>query len=83
MIVDDYHFLCAGKTAAELNGYFTTEEDGRVLDLFPISEALRYRVPFSPPHDVVAHFESLAHASVGGSSVSAVYFDDIEKFNHT
>lgn len=80
VIVDDYHFLCAGKTAAELNGYFTTEEDGRVLDLFPISEALRYRVPFSPPQDVVAHIESQAHASVGGGGVAAVYFDDIEKF---
>jgi 4-alpha-glucanotransferase len=33
VIVDDYHFLCAGKTAAELQGYFTTEEDGRKLDL--------------------------------------------------
>jgi len=46
--VDDYHFLCAGKSSEELDGYFTTEEDGRRLDLFPISEALRY-VSRSPP----------------------------------
>ncbi len=60
VIVDDYHFLCAGKTAGELDSYFTTEEDGRKLDLFPISEALRYRLPFSPADEVVAYIESLA-----------------------
>jgi len=38
--VDDYNFLCAGQSAEALSGYFTTEEDGRTLDLFPISEAV-------------------------------------------
>jgi len=74
--VDDYHFLCTGKAARELDGYFTTEEDGRALDLFPISEALRYRLPFSPAPDAVAYLESLATAG----TPSAIYFDDIEKF---
>jgi len=46
--VDDYHFLCAGKSEADLTGYFTTEEGGQPLDLFPISEPLRYRIPFAP-----------------------------------
>lgn len=80
VIVDDYHFLCAGKTLAELDGYFTTEEDGRKLDLFPISEALRYRLPFSPAEDAVAYIESLAGNSAPGHGNAAVYFDDIEKF---
>jgi 4-alpha-glucanotransferase len=80
VIVDDYHFLCAGKILAELSGYFTTEEDGRVLDLFPISEALRYRLPFSPPHEVVAYIESQANISGGERTTAAIYFDDIEKF---
>ena len=75
--VDDYHFLCSGKRTDELNGYFTTEEDGRKLDLFPISEALRYRIPFSPAHETVSYLESLAHSEV---QAAAVYFDDIEKF---
>ncbi|RFC37147.1 MAG: alpha-amylase [Candidatus Nitrotoga sp. LAW] len=75
--VDDYHFLCSGKRIEELNGYFTTEEDGRKLDLFPISEALRYRMPFSPAHEVVAYLESLTRNDI---QASAVYFDDIEKF---
>lgn len=80
VIVDDYHFLCAGKTAAELDGYFTTEEDGRRLDLFPISEALRYRLPFSPASEVVGYIESLAENNTAGGSNAAIYFDDIEKF---
>src|SRR6185436_8335382 len=33
--VDDYHFLCTGKKAKELDSYFTTEEGGHRLDLFP------------------------------------------------
>lgn len=80
VIVDDYHFLCTGKTTAELNGYFTTEEDGRTLDLFPISETLRYKLPFSPVHEAVAYIESLAEGSAVDGSNAAIYFDDIEKF---
>ena len=75
--VDDYHFLASGKAAAELDGYFTTEENGRRLDLFPISEALRYRVPFALAEETVAYLESLARES---GSAAAIYFDDIEKF---
>jgi hypothetical protein len=75
--VDDYHFMCTGKRASELNGYYTTEEDGRRLDLFPISEALRYRLPFAPAHEAVGYIESLADET--GQS-AAIYFDDIEKF---
>ena len=75
--VDDYHFLASGKSAAELDGYFTTEEDGRRLDLFPISEALRYRIPFALAADTVAYIESLAREPRPGA---AIYFDDIEKF---
>jgi hypothetical protein len=74
--VDDYHFLCTGKTAEELDGFYTTEEDGRPIDLFPISEQLRYRLPFSPAAEAVAYLESLARQG----HHAAVYFDDIEKF---
>ena len=74
--VDDYHFLCAGKSAGELDGYFTTEEDGRRLDLFPISEKLRYCIPFAPAEDAVGYVEQLAREG----RESAIYFDDIEKF---
>jgi hypothetical protein len=75
--VDDYHFLASGKPASALDGYFTTEEDGRRLDLFPISEALRYRVPFALAEESVAYLEGLARET---ESAAAIYFDDIEKF---
>ncbi len=74
--VDDYHFFCTGKSTAALDGYFSTEEDGTRLDLFPISEALRYRLPFSPAHEVVGYLEYLADQG----QAAAIYFDDIEKF---
>lgn len=72
--VDDYHFLCAGQTPDALYGFFTTEEGGVALDLFPISEALRYRIPFAPASDAIAYIESLPKTG------AAIYFDDIEKF---
>lgn len=74
--VDDYHFFCTGKSAAELDGYYSTEEGGVRLDLFPISETLRYRVPFSQAHELIAYLESLADQG----QAAAIYFDDIEKF---
>lgn len=77
VMVDDYHFLCAGVERNQLNGYFSTEEDGRRVDLYPISEALRYRLPFAEARDAVAYIES--QAQVGGRA-AAIYFDDIEKF---
>ncbi|PXW88217.1 alpha-amylase [Nitrosomonas sp. Nm84] len=80
VIVDDYHFLCAGKTPTELDGYFTTEEDSHKLDLFPISESLRYKIPFSPVEETIAYLESLADQHPSHTHTAAVYFDDIEKF---
>lgn len=74
--VDDYHFLCAGRRHEELDRHFTTEEDGQTLDIFPISEALRYRIPFAPAGEAVAYLERLA---VEGRRAAAIYFDDIEK----
>ena len=76
VMVDDYHFLCTGLPGDQLDGYYSTEEDGRRVDLFPISEALRYRLPFSPAADAVHYLEELAGLGHRG----AIYFDDIEKF---
>ena len=78
--VDDYHFVCAGKALTELNGYFTTEEGSQKLDLFPISEALRYKIPFAPAEETVAYLESLVNQTTTHTQNAAIYFDDIEKF---
>ncbi|PKO93251.1 MAG: glycosyl hydrolase [Betaproteobacteria bacterium HGW-Betaproteobacteria-10] len=74
--VDDYPFFCTGKSAETLDSFYSTEENGVRLDLFPISELLRYRVPFSPAHEVIGHLEYLADQG----RAAAIYFDDIEKF---
>ncbi|HYQ37624.1 MAG TPA: alpha-amylase/4-alpha-glucanotransferase domain-containing protein, partial [Pseudomonas sp.] len=76
VMVDDYHLRCTGKPVEELDGYFSTEEGGIRLDLFPISEALRYRMPFAPAEEVIAQLESQAERG----QAAAIYFDDIEKF---
>lgn len=75
--VDDYHLLCAGRSGAELAGFFTTEEGGQALDLFPIAEALRYRLPFAPAPEAVAFIEAL---DTGAGGAAAICFDDLEKF---
>jgi len=74
--VDDYHFLCAGTDPARLDSFHTTEDNGATLDLFPISEALRYRLPFSPADEAVRYLEDLD----AQGQRAAIYFDDIEKF---
>ncbi len=76
VVVDDYHFLCAGVPPEALDSFYTTEENSQRLDLFPISEALRYRLPFSKPADAVRYLEDLARRG----QKAAIYFDDIEKF---
>ncbi|OYY92701.1 MAG: hypothetical protein B7Y41_14965 [Hydrogenophilales bacterium 28-61-23] len=76
-MLDDDHFLRAGAEPERLNGYHSTEEDGRRLDLFPVSEALCSRLPFSPAHEALAFIESQSDET---THAAAIHFDDIEKF---
>ncbi len=48
-VLDDFHFGRAGVDDREMRGYFLTEEEGRLLKVFPISERLRYLIPFREP----------------------------------
>jgi len=73
VVVDDYHFICAGEGEGELGGYFLTEEEGRTLAIFPISERLRYLIPFRPVDHVMEFLRS--HPGPG-----AIIHDDAEKF---
>jgi len=58
-LVDDWHFLVAGFEPADLRRPWRTEEGGRVLDLFPIDEHLRYLIPFRPPAEFAAYVRGL------------------------
>ncbi len=76
VVVDDYHFISSGFDAEKLNGYFLTEEEGKVLKLFPINKHLRYQIPFAPERESVAYLESIADEKLS----AGVIFDDGEKF---
>ena len=76
VVVDDYHFISSGFDADNLNGYFLTEEEGKVLKLFPINKHLRYQIPFAPEGESVAYLESIADEKLR----AGVIFDDGEKF---
>ena len=75
--VDDSHFKMVGFTDEQLYGYYVTEEQGYPLAIFPISEALRYLVPFRVVEENFAFFKGLA--AKGGESL-VVLHDDGEKF---
>ena len=76
-VLDDYHFRNAGLQPQQLHGYYVTEDDGRLLAVFPGSEKLRYLIPFSPPHETVDYLRSIADEHP--NSV-CVFGDDGEKF---
>lgn len=76
-VLDDYHFKCSGKTDEDLDGYYLTEDQGKSLAVFPISQKLRYLVPFHDVDEVIAHLKSL-HDPEG--EAMAILADDGEKF---
>lgn len=75
--VDDAHFISAGKRDRELTGYFHTEEQGKILDIFPIKQQLRYLIPFEDPQASVDFMRKYA-TEAGDNAV--VMADDGEKF---
>jgi alpha-amylase len=76
-LLDDAHFFNAGLKAQEIHGYFITEKDGYCLYVFPISQRLRYLIPFKPPGDTLAYFEEFFSHTSGHT---LTYGDDGEKF---
>ncbi|NOZ23451.1 MAG: DUF1926 domain-containing protein [Planctomycetes bacterium] len=77
IILDDFHFKNAGLSGEDLLGYYTTEDRGRVLAVFPSSELLRYYIPFRWPEELVEHLKGIA--TEDGDRL-LVYGDDGEKF---
>lgn len=75
--VDDYHFRSAGLTEQELTGYFLTEEQNEAVGVFPISQHLRYAIPFKDPEETLRF---LRNASRAGNDITMVMVDDGEKF---
>ena len=76
-ILDDFHFKNAGLTEPQLYGRYLTEDDGRVISIFPGSERLRYSIPFADPHETIDYLAGIADQYA--DSV-VVFGDDGEKF---
>jgi len=77
VIVDDYHLKASGAKLDNLNGYFTTEESGEQMGVFPINQELRYAIPFyslEKTQDILHKF------SQEDGKNAAIIFDDGEKF---
>jgi alpha-amylase len=74
VLLDDSHFAHAGLDVGALGGYYLTEEQGATLAVFPISQRLRYLVPFSEPEETVRYLEGRRAAG------AVTLVDDGEKF---
>ncbi len=77
VVIDDSHFKTAGLEEKDLYGYYVTEETGHVVNLFPISEQLRYTIPFQDPEVTIDYLRSIATEE--GDKL-LVFADDGEKF---
>jgi|UniRef100_A0A7V3RFZ9 hypothetical protein len=76
-LLDDTHFLYAGLSDEDLKSYFLTEDNGKILRLFPISMKLRYLIPFHPVEEVKSYLKN-EHEKMEG--ILKVLGDDGEKF---
>ncbi|MBN2411835.1 DUF1926 domain-containing protein [candidate division KSB1 bacterium] len=76
-VIDDSHFKSSGLQDQNLLGYYVTEHEGFALNIFPISEKLRYLIPFQPPEKTIKYLRSLA-TDEGDRLI--VFADDGEKF---
>ncbi|MDZ7264061.1 MAG: DUF1926 domain-containing protein [candidate division KSB1 bacterium] len=77
VVIDDSHFKTAGLDQKELFGYYMTEDNGHAINIFPISEKLRYTMPFQEPEATIDYLRSIA-TEEGDKLV--VFADDGEKF---
>ncbi|MBP2674942.1 MAG: alpha-amylase [Deltaproteobacteria bacterium] len=76
--LDDYHFVRAGLSLAELDGFYLTEHNGSSVRVFPGSERLRYLIPFGNVEETLGEIERMTSRDV--PFPAAIFADDGEKF---
>src|SRR5690606_30378380 len=76
-VLDDSHFQSVGIRPEEALGYYLTEDQGEPVAVFPISEQLRYKIPYQEPHETINYLRTLAADEIARTIVMA---DDGEKF---
>lgn len=76
-VLDDHHFRQAGVADDQLFGHFLSEDEGKLIRIFPISERMRYVTPFADPGETLKYFGEVAGRHGDCTIVCA---DDGEKF---
>lgn len=76
-MVDDNAFKSLGLDEEGLFGYYLTEEQGFSVKVFPISQRLRYSIPWHDVDEVISYLDSEASDKEGKI---AILGDDGEKF---
>ncbi len=76
IITDDYHFIRAGFTYDELDGYYLTEFENKKVAVYPGSEKLRYYIPFRTVEENRLFFEECYAKGIK----ALIFADDGEKF---
>ena len=76
-LLDDFHFKNAGLEEHQLHGYYITEDNAKIISVFPGSERLRYLIPFQEPSESLACLREIANRQPGAV---VVFGDDGEKF---
>lgn len=76
-VLDDYHFRNAGLQEDQLHGYYLTEDNGRLLKVFPVAERLRYTIPFADPRESIDYLRQIAERF---PNAIVTFGDDGEKF---
>lgn len=77
IVMDDAHFKAAGLKEEDTFGWYLMEEQGKTVGVFPISEKMRYMVPF---HQVDETLEYLRSVATEEGNRCVVLMDDGEKF---
>jgi 4-alpha-glucanotransferase len=76
-LVDDSHFLTAGREIPELFGFYVAEDRGSTVKIIPGLQELRYLLPFGSIDDSIAFLRRSAQDHPGGMASMG---DDMEKF---
>jgi alpha-amylase len=76
-IVDDAHFRSAGIADDAMWGPYSTDDQGRRINVFGTEQGLRYRIPFGTVESVIEHLRTNA---TGSGERLGVMGDDGEKF---
>jgi hypothetical protein len=76
-LVDDSHFLAAGREIPELFGYYIADDCGSSVKVIPGLQELRYLLPFGSVEDSVAFLRRCANDHPGAMASMG---DDMEKF---